>query len=259
MDPGTIIGIVIALVAILGSNVMEGGSPAALFMPAPLLLVFGGTVGVAMAGGMLKDSAGLVGAVKHAFTSKMAPADESVTVLIGLAEQARRNGLLALEESARTVEDPFLRQGVELLVDGTDPEELRDIFDAKVDAKRAVDKSRAKMFMDMGAYAPTIGIIGTVMGLVHVLEQLDEPEKLGHLIAGAFLATLWGVLSANVLFMPIGNKLKRVSELEVRQMNLLIEGLMAIQAGSNPRMLEQKLLAFLPAQKIPAADEKQAA
>jgi len=260
MDPGTIIGIVIAFVAILGSNVLEGGSPGALFMLPPLLLVFGGTIGVAMAGGMLKDTAGLVGAVKHAFTAKVTPADESVGVLIGLAEQARRNGLLALEESARTVEDPFLRQGVELLVDGTDPDELRDILEAKVSAKRAVDRSQAKMFTDMGAYAPTIGIIGTVMGLVHVLEQLSEPEKLGHLIAGAFLATLWGVLSANVLFLPMGSKLKRVSELEIRQMNLLIEGLMSIQAGSNPRMLEQKLLAFLPASKAaPAPDEKQAA
>ncbi len=260
MDPGTIIGVVLAFAAILGANVLEGGSPGALFMLPPLLLVFGGTIGVAMAGGVLKDTAGLVGAVKHAFTAKVTPADESVTVLVGLAEQARRSGLLALEESARTVEDPFLRQGVELLVDGTDPDELRDILEAKVKAKRAADKSQAKMFTDMGAYAPTIGIIGTVMGLVHVLEQLSEPEKLGHLIAGAFLATLWGVLSANVLFLPMGNKLKRVSELEVRQMNLLIEGLMSIQAGSNPRMLEQKLLAFLPVAKAaPAPDEKQAA
>ncbi len=259
MDPGTLIGIVLAFAAILGANVLEGGSPSALFLLPPLLLVFGGTLGVAMAGGVLRDTTGLVAAVKHAFTAKVTPADESVAVLVGLAEQARRNGLLALEESARTVEDPFLRQGVELLVDGTDPDELRDILEAKVEAKRAADKSQAKMFMDMGAYAPTIGIIGTVMGLVHVLEQLSEPEKLGHLIAAAFLATLWGVLSANVLFLPMGNKLKRVSELEVRQMHLLIEGLMSIQAGSNPRMLEQKLLAFLPAQRPVAVDEKQAA
>jgi chemotaxis protein MotA len=259
MDPGTLIGIVLAFAAILGANMLEGGSPSALFLLPPLLLVFGGTLGVAMAGGVLKDTTGLVAAVKHAFTAKVTPPDESVAVLVGLAEQARRNGLLALEESARTVEDPFLRQGVELLVDGTDPDELRDILEAKVEAKRAADKSQAKMFMDMGAYAPTIGIIGTVMGLVHVLEQLSEPEKLGHLIAAAFLATLWGVLSANVLFLPMGNKLKRVSELEVRQMHLLIEGLMSIQAGSNPRMLEQKLLAFLPAQRPVAVDEKQAA
>jgi chemotaxis protein MotA len=260
MDPGTIIGIVLAFAAILGANVLEGGSPSALFLVPPLILVFGGTLGVAMAGGVLKDTTGLPGAIKHAFTAKVTPADESVAVLVGLAEQARRNGLLALEESARTVEDPFLRQGVELLVDGTDPDELRDILEAKVNAKRAADKSQAKIFTDMGAYAPTIGIIGTVMGLVHVLEQLSEPEKLGHLIAGAFLATLWGVMSANVLFLPMGNKLKRVSELEIRQMNLLIEGLMSIQAGSNPRMLEQKLLAFLPVAKAdPAPDEKQAA
>ena len=258
MDPATIIGVTIAFGAIFLANFLEGGSPTAMFLLPPMILVFGGTIGVAMAGGLLKDTIGLPAAIKRAMTSKVAPADESVTVLVSLAEQARRNGLLALEESARSVEDPFLKQGVELLVDGTDPEELRDILEAKVDAKRATDKSASKLFADMGAYAPTIGIIGTVLSLVHVLENLDQPEKLGHMIGAAFLATLWGVLSANVIFLPLSTKLKRISELEVRQMNLLIEGLMAIQSGSNPRMLELKLRAYLPAQR-PPADEKQAA
>ena len=258
MDPATIIGVLIAFIAIFLANFLEGGSPTAMFLLPPMILVFGGTIGVAMAGGLLKDTIGLPAAIKRAMTSKVAPADESVTVLVSLAEQARRNGLLALEESARSVEDPFLKQGVELLVDGTDPEELRDILEAKVDAKRATDKSASKLFADMGAYAPTIGIIGTVLSLVHVLENLDQPEKLGHMIGAAFLATLWGVLSANVIFLPLSTKLKRISELEVRQMNLLIEGLMAIQSGSNPRMLELKLRAYLPAQR-PPADEKQAA
>jgi chemotaxis protein MotA len=258
MDPATIIGIVLAFAAIFTANHLEGGAWNAMFLLPPMILVFGGTIGVAMAGGLLKDTMGLPRAVKRAMTTKVSPADESVTVLVGLAEQARRNGLLALEESARTVEDPFLRQGVELLVDGTDPEELRDILEAKVDAKRATDRSAAKLFADMGAYAPTIGIIGTVLSLVHTLENLDKPEKLGHMIGAAFLATLWGVLSANVMWLPMATKLKRISELEVQQMNLLIEGLMSIQSGSNPRMLELKLRAFLPAQP-PPADEKQAA
>jgi chemotaxis protein MotA len=259
MDPATLIGVTIAFVAIFLANMLEGGSPTAMFLLPPMLLVFGGTFGVAMAGGLLKDTMGLPAAIKRAMTTKVTPADESVTVLVGLAEQARRNGLLALEEQARTVEDPFLRQGVELLVDGTDPEELRDILEAKVEVKKSGDKSVAKLFADMGAYAPTIGIIGTVLSLVHVLENLDKPEELGHMIGAAFLATLWGVLSANVIFLPLATKLKRISELEVRQMNLLIEGLMSIQAGSNPRVIEQKLRAFLPPVPASAPDEKQAA
>jgi chemotaxis protein MotA len=247
-----------AFAAIFVSMIMEGGSPGSLFLVPPMMLVFGGTIGASMAGMLLKDSIGLPAAIKHALTAKVRPVDQSVRTLVELAEQARRNGLLALEESAKKVEDPFLRKGVELLVDGTDPDEIREIMDAEVSAKKNGDKAAAKVFADMGAYAPTIGIIGTVMGLVHVLEQLAEPEKLGHLIAAAFLATLWGVLSANVIWLPLSSKLKRITEIEVRQMELLIEGIMAIQAGSNPRMIEQKLMAYLPPAERPK-QEKDAA
>ena len=142
--------------------------------------------------------------------SKKHAADETVTTLVSFAERARREGLLALEEMAKSVDDPFLRKGIELAVDGTDPDELRDILEAEIASKKTADKAEAKFFADMGGFAPTLGIIGTVLGLIHVLENLSEPEKLGHLIAGAFVATLWGVLTANVMWLPIGNKLKRV-------------------------------------------------
>ncbi|MFL6107994.1 MAG: motility protein A, partial [Marmoricola sp.] len=174
--------------------------------------------------------------------------------VVGLAERARREGLLALEESIATIDDPFLVKGVTMAIDGTDPEEVRDILEAEVYAKRAEDKQRAKFFADAGAYAPTIGIIGTVMGLVHVLENLAAPEELGHLIAGAFVATLWGVTSANVIWMPISNRLKRLGELECARMELAIEGVAAIQAGSNPRIIAQKLRSLLPAGQQPEAE-----
>lgn len=259
MDPATLVGVVLAFAAIFVANILEGGSPGAMFLLPPMLLVFGGTIGVGMAGGMMKDVQGAVGAMKHAFTAKAPAQDESVGTLVSLAEQARRNGLLALEEQARSLDDPFLKQGVELLVDGTDPHELRDILESKVYAKRSADKAAAKFFGDMGGYAPTIGIIGTVLSLVHVLGNLDKPEELGHMIGAAFLATLWGVMSANAMWLPMASKLKRISELECRQQELLIEGLMAIQAGSNPRVIEQKLRALLPAPPVRAAPEKQAA
>ncbi|MFC7479754.1 motility protein A [Luedemannella flava] len=166
--------------------------------------------------------------------------------MVSLAQRARREGLLALEDEAREVSDPFLRRGLELAIDGTDPEELSEILHAEVAAKRKSDRVAAKIFSDMGGYAPTIGIIGTVIGLVHVLEQLSDPNSLGPLIAGAFVATLWGVLSANIIWLPIANRLKRMSELECDQMELAIEGVLAIQSGSNPRLVAQRLKSLLP-------------
>jgi chemotaxis protein MotA len=244
MDPGTLLGIVLAFGAIFVSMIMEGGSPGALIVPAALILVFGGTLGAAMAGGRLKDTTGLVHWFKLALLApKVTEPDELVTVLVGLAERARREGLLALEDAIRAVEDEFLRRGLECAIDGTDPEELRDILESEIAAKRAHAKAGAKIFTDMGGFAPTIGIIGTVIGLVHVLENLSKPEELGHLIAGAFVATLWGVLTANVLWLPMANKIKRFSELECHRMEMLVEGIMAIQSGANPRMVDQKLRA----------------
>ncbi|MBG0818489.1 motility protein A [Planomonospora sp. ID82291] len=258
MDPATLAGIGIAVVSIFVMMILEGSNPMSIMLLAPLILVFGGTFGVAMAGGVLRDTTGIVAQLKRAFTAKPAASTDLVDSIVKLSERARREGLLALEDAVKEVKDPFLRRGLELAIDGTDPEELREILEAEVDAKRKEDKSGSKIFTDMGGYAPTIGIIGTVVSLVHVLENLSEPEKLGHMIGAAFVATLWGVASANVLWIPIGNRLKRISELECSQMELTIEGIANIQAGTNPRLVSQKLRSLLPpgessAQKAKAA------
>jgi chemotaxis protein MotA len=246
MDPATIAGIAIAIGSMLAMMLIEGADPMAIMLPAPLILVFGGTFGVAMAGGILRDSLGVGKQMQRAFTSKPVASADLVESIVKLAERARREGLLALEDAIKEVEDPFLRRGLELAIDGTDPEELREILEAEVEAKRKADKSGAKIFTDMGGYAPTIGIIGTVISLVLVLENLSDPSKLGHMIGAAFVATLWGVFSANVLWLPIGNRLKRISELECAQMELTIEGIANIQAGTNPRLVSQKLKSLLP-------------
>lgn len=259
MDPATLAGIGLAFAAIFTAMILEGGNPASIFLLPPLLLVFGGTFGAAMAGAMLRDAIGVVGWLKKAVLSKVAPAGDVVGVVVKLAERARREGLLALEDAMKEVDDPFLRRGLELAIDGTDPEELREILEAEIEAKRAADRQGSKFFADMGGYAPTIGIIGTVIGLVHVLENLSKPEELGRLIAGAFVATLWGVLSANVLWLPLSNRVRRISELECRQMELVVEGIMAIQAGSNPRVVAQKLRSLLPREEAGGADKEKAA
>jgi len=254
MDKATLIGVGGAFGVIFTANILEGGNPMAMFLLPPLLLVFGGTLLISLAGGTLADGISSLKALKRAFLGGAAPAGDVVPVIVDLADKARREGLLALEDAVKDVDDEFLVKGVTLAVDGTDPEEVRTILESEVVSKRRTDKQDAKFFGDAGAYAPTIGIIGTVMGLVHVLENLAEPEKLGHLIAAAFLATLWGVLSANVIWLPVASKLKRLSELEVARMMVVIEGVAAIQAGANPRVVRSRLVSLLPASEQEAAE-----
>jgi chemotaxis protein MotA len=253
VDPGTLVGIGLAFAAIFASMIMEGGSPTSILLVAPMILVFGGTLGAAMAGGLMKDFLGIVGSLQRVMLGKATASDTLVDDIVKLAEKARREGLLALEDAMKEVDNPFLKKGLQLAIDGTDSDELRDILEAEVEAKRKGDKTAARLFESMGGYSPTIGIIGTVIGLVHVLENLSDPSKLGHLIAGAFVATLWGVLTANVMWLPMANKLKRLSDIECSQMELIIAGIINIQAGANPRLVAQKLRSLLP--QAPAKKE----
>lgn len=245
MDPGTLAGIGLALFCIFGSLIMDGGNPASLIAPPAMLLVFGGTIGAAMASGLMKDATGAGGILSKAIKAKPEAPDATIARMVEFAERARREGLLALEDVTKTVENPFLKKGIELAVDGTDPDELREILENDIGAYRAEQKSGAKFFKNMGGFAPTLGIIGTVIGLIHVLQNLSDPGKLGPLIAGAFVATLWGVMSANIFWLPMANRMERVAELEIHHRELLIEGILSIQAGANPRIVQQRLLSHL--------------
>jgi chemotaxis protein MotA len=254
MDISTIVGVVVGLIIIFTVQILEGGSPASIILIPSMLLVFGGAFMAAMAGGVLKDATGVVGQFKKAFLAKVTPPTELVDSIVKLAERARREGLLALEDAVKTVEHPFLKRGLQLAIDGTDPEELHEILHAEIAAKKKADKAAAKIFENMGGYAPTIGIVGTVMGLVHVLENLNKPETLGHSISAAFCATLWGVLSANVIFLPLAARLARLSGVEAEEMELVVDGVLAIQAGSNPRLVAQKLRSLLPPDEAKKAE-----
>src|SRR3954471_3561572 len=227
--------------------VMEGSSPLAIVLLPPLLLVFGGTFGAAIAGSAMADVKKIGGWFKQALLpAKVAPVSDRIQTLVGLAEKARKEGLLALEAEVKKIEDPFLKRGLQMGIDGTDPEVLRSVLEGEIAAKKGEDKVAAKFFTAMGGYAPTIGIIGTVIGLIHVLENLSEPEKLGHLIAGAFVATLWGVMTANVFWLPMAAKITRISDLQAASMELLVEGIAEIQAGTSPRAVRQKLASLVP-------------
>lgn len=258
MEFGTLAGVGGIFVAVIVSMILEGSSPMSILLLPALFLVFVGTFGAAMAGSLVRDLPTVARHAKKAFIGKPSDAQKSVESIVAMADLARKQGLLALEEMVNDVEDPLLRQGIELTVDGTDPEQIQDIMEACIVAKRADDKIGIKFFGDMGGYAPTLGIIGTVIGLIHVLGNLSSPEELGHLIAGAFVATLWGVLSANALWLPMSSKLKRMSDLESSQMEMIIEGVLAVQSGTNPRLVEQKLRSILPAAPVKGAAKKAA-
>jgi chemotaxis protein MotA len=246
MDPATLIGIGVALGGILLAIILEGSSPMSVILPAPMVLVIVGTLGAGIAGSRMADLSIAAKGLVKALTGKAVQPGPTIDVVVSLAERARREGLLALEDAAREVDDVFLRDGLQAAIDGTDPDDLREMLLAKIDAKKSTDRVAAKFFTDMGGFAPTVGIIGTVVSLVHVLENLSEPEKLGHLIAAAFVATLWGLLTANIILLPIANRLKRLSETECAQMELVVEGLMAVQAGANPRLVAQRLRSLVP-------------
>jgi chemotaxis protein MotA len=178
-----------------------------------------------------------------------------VKLLVSLAEQARRDGLLALDSKVAEVEDDFTRKGLQLVVDGIDPDLVREIMEAEIDGMMARHHEGAGPFEKAGGFAPTMGIIGTVMGLVHVLQNLSAPSTLGPSISSAFIATLMGVGAANVIFLPVANRLKALStsELEVRTMTL--DGLLSVQAGDNPRVVEEKLNSHIAPEERGREDE----
>jgi chemotaxis protein MotA len=241
MDPAAIVGLVVAFGAIFASMILEGGSPASIFLVPPLVLVFLGTLGAGLASGTLPAMMSAFKWLIYSMTAKKPDHEGVVEPLVKMAEKARREGLLALESEMDSVDDPFMRRGLQMAVDGTDPDDLYDILTAEVKAKKASAAVGTAFWTDAGGYSPTIGIIGTVIGLIHVLQNLSEPDKLGELIASAFVATLWGVLSANVMFLPWGKRIKYLAAQEAARMELIIDGVLAIQAGANPRVVATKL------------------
>jgi chemotaxis protein MotA len=185
--------------------------------------------------------------------------DATVETIVALADKARREGLLSLEGAARDVDDEFLKSGLQAAIDGTDPDDLRAMLEDRIASKKAQDRVTAKYFTSMGGYAPTIGIIGTVVSLVHVLENLSEPAELGAMIASAFVATLWGLLTANLLWLPLGARVSRASDIETAAMEVTVEGLLAIQSGANPRVVGLRLRSLLPPGDVKEKSREKAA
>lgn len=245
MDLATIIGLILCFGGFLGGFMMEGGHIMQLVSLSAGAIVFGGTFGAAMTSSPFSHTIGLAGIVKHAFLRDSQNANETISIFVSFAEKARREGLLVLEEDIGELKNKFLKSGIQLVIDGTDTDLVRDILNTEIAYIEGRHHAAAKYFENLGGFAPTFGIIGTVMGLVHVLGNLSDPGSLGPAIASAFIATLYGVVSANAIFLPIANKLKVASEEEMLVMEMMVEGILSIQAGDNPRIVKEKLNAFL--------------
>lgn len=250
MDPATIVGIFIAFGALYAMLTMEGAHVGSLLLPAPMILVFAATIAVGIAGGTIQDAVLAFKALPRAFRGKTTPPTQVIDQVVGLAETARTSGLLSLEQEADDVKDPFLRGALQNIADGTDGDELRMLLEDEISTRSRSDRMAAKFFTTLGGYAPTVGIVGTVVSLTHVLENLSNPDELGPMIASAFVATLWGLLSANFIWLPIGSRLKRLADLEVDRMTLLMEGALAVQSGSQPRLLGERLRAMVSAEAL---------
>lgn len=246
MDIATIGGLVAGLLIVGIVMILDGGTPAELFAhPSAILLIFGGSMSATTITTSLKTTLGIPGLLKQAMNTNKFEIIESIELLVKMADRARRDGLLALEEESRKITDPFLQKGIMMVVDGTDPSEVRAILETNIQQIRVRHKVGIGFFASAGGFAPTFGIIGTVMGLISVLKQLDDPNALATSIAAAFLATLWGLLFANLIYLPISGKLKAKSDEEVHVREMQLDGILSIQAGQNPRIVREKLSAYL--------------
>lgn len=245
MDILTIVGVLLGLGAILGGNAMEGGHLESLMQLTAFLIVGGGTVGAIL---VQTPMAVFFRSLKMLMWMVFPPKVEekgAIEKIIGWSNIARKEGLLGLESLVESETDAFAQKGLQLLVDGSEPEAIRKILEVEIGTKEHFDTQAAKVFEGMGGYSPTVGIIGAVMGLIHVMNNLADPSKLGSGIAVAFVATIYGVGMANLFLLPIANKLKSVIHKQTQFREMLIEGIISIAEGENPRSIETKLQGYL--------------
>ena len=256
MDLTTIGGLAATVAIIIVVLIMDGGSPAELFAhPSAILLTFVGALVATIITVPLEAAIAIPQALMKAFFGAKHNAREAIDQIAVMADKARREGLLALEEESRSIEDAFLKKGIMLVVDGIEPEQVRSILELDIVHMQERHAVKYGIFNAAGGFSPTFGIIGTVMGLISVLKSLSDPDALAKSIAAAFLATLWGLMSANLVFLPIGGKLSNKSHEEAAYRHMLLEGIIALQAGENPRLIRDKLLAFLPPKERKSEEE----
>ena len=245
MDKGSLGGIIVALGGILLGLTLEGGKIGQILQPTAALIVFGGTLGAIMLQFPLPTVLAAFASLAHIFLERDKGPLLLVKEMVGYAQKARKEGIVSLDSHLQAIEEPFLKKSLMLAVDGTEPAELRTIMQLELDNRAEHDENIPKVFESAGGFSPTVGIIGAVLGLIQVMQHLDNINEVGRGIAVAFVATIYGVAAANLFFLPASGKLKiRYREEQLRH-EIVLEGVVSILEGMNPRMLETKLLSFL--------------
>lgn len=245
MDLLSIFGVILGFIAIIGGNYLEGGSLSALVNLPAAFIVIGGTLAAAMLQTPWPAMKYACARLMHVFSPPEFGFRKGINNIVGWSSTARKDGLLGLEDIAESEADLFARKGLQLLVDGSEPENIRTVLEVETVVIEQRDVDAAKFYESMGGYSPTIGIIGAVMGLIHVMGNLADPSKLGAGIAVAFVATIYGVAFANLLLLPIASKLRSLARSQAQYRELIIEGIISIAEGENPRAIELKLDGFL--------------
>ena len=245
MDVLSLIGLILAFVAIVGGNFLEGGHISGLLNGPAALIVLGGTLGAVLLQTPMAVFMRAMAIIGWIFFPPRIDMMRGISLVTGWSNTARKEGLLGLEPVAETELDPYARKGLQLLVDGAEPEVIRSILEVDMYTQEARDIRAAKVYESMGGYSPTVGIIGAVMGLIHVMGNLADPSQLGSGIAVAFVATIYGVAFANLLMLPMGAKLKSIVQKQTTYRELLLEGILSIAEGENPRSIEMKLQGFI--------------
>lgn len=245
MDKISLAGLVISMVAILGGQVLEGGSISSLVQPTALMIVLGGTLGAVLLQTPFHVFRRGVRIAKWAWVPPVIEQKRTMEQILKWSQIARREGLLQLENQIPQIKDEFTKKGLQLLVDGADPEHIRELLEVDINTFEDEWKQSAKIWDSAGGYSPTIGILGAVMGLIHVMENLSDPTKLGSGIAVAFVATIYGVGLANLVYLPIAGKLKYYISRMVASKEMLIDGLVGIAVGDNPRIIESRLQGYM--------------
>lgn len=245
MDKSSIGGVVVGVGGITAGLLLEGGNLGQILQPTAAMIVFGGTMGAVMLQFPLNVVVGAFRRLIHVFLEPKLQPKEMVTQLVGYANKARKDGIVSLDSETAAIGDQFLKKSLMLAVDGTEPQELRKIMDVEMDNTAENEEQLPKVFESAGGFSPTIGIIGAVLGLIQVMQHLQNIDEVGRGIAVAFVATIYGVGAANLFFLPVAGKMKhRIREEQIMR-EMTLEGVVSILEGMNPRMLETKLLGFL--------------
>ena len=245
MDKISVLGLLIGIAAIVGGQILEGGSVGSLSQPTALVIVLGGTMGAVMLQSPYATFVRGMRMVRWVWYPPVIDPQALIRQITVWSQLSRREGLLALEKSLNQLKDPFARKGLQLLVDGAEPERLREVLEVEIDAFEQQQRAAARIWEAAGGYSPTIGILGAVLGLIHVMENLSEPSKLGAGIAVAFVATIYGVGLANLVFLPMSNKLKAHIQRLIVHREMLVDGLVGIANGDNPRIIESRLQGYI--------------